>query len=85
MNRSERMIRLEPEWVLERHWRVNRFDGWREIIKRGLEDDSLEGCIKWWAQYQKIYNTVMGARHIAVENYRIRNTDTDEIIPCAAL
>jgi len=79
---SYKKIRLEDEWVVER---LSYFWGdtlWRPIIRNAHWDDSLEGCVNWWAAYHKYQN---GHAPLHVENYRIRNTDTDEVIPCAAL
>ncbi len=77
-------IRLEDEWVVEHIGGYDFPDQWRPVIRDNTTDDSLEGCVNWWNKYQKLYKGVM-PKHLPIESFRIRNTDTDEIIPCAAL
>ena len=77
-------IRLVDEWVVEHIGGYEYPDQWRPVIRNDNADDSLEGCIEWWNQHQTMYRKVM-PKSLPAETYRIRNTDTDEIIPCAAL
>jgi len=62
------------EWVLERRFSDNTIGSY---IKIGTS--TLESCIQFWNGYYQAWP------NCPIENYWIRNVNTDEIIPCAAL
>lgn len=61
------------EWTLECYDEHSK--KWQNIFTNKLQL-SLEACIEWWRDYTK---------PIWKLDYRIRNLNTGEIIPCAAL
>jgi len=74
---SYKKIKLEPQWTLEVYQELT--GNWVKALRKEPLDDSLEECVRWWNEFS---HHTWGPPNC---QYRIRNTDTDEVIPCAAL